>query len=37
MLPYTLCFLLSWSLLLLAWWAAGIPLGLGASFSYPAG
>jgi aminobenzoyl-glutamate transport protein len=37
MLPYTLGFLLSWSVLLLAWWAAGIPLGLGASFSYPAG
>jgi aminobenzoyl-glutamate transport protein len=28
MLPYSVCFLLAWTLLLLAWWGMGIPLGL---------
>jgi aminobenzoyl-glutamate transport protein len=35
MVPYTLTFLLSWTLLLLAFWGLGIPLGLQASYSYP--
>ncbi len=35
MLPYSLSFLASWSLLLLAYWALGIPLGLQASYTYP--
>lgn len=37
MLPFSVTFLIVWSIFLLLWWSAGIPLGLGASFSYPAG
>lgn len=37
MLPFSVSFLVVWSLFLLLWWSAGIPLGLGASYSYPAG
>ena len=37
MLPYALTLLLGWSLLLLAYWATGLPLGLQASYTYPAG
>ena len=36
MLPYSISFLLVWSLFLLGYWALGLPLGLGASYSYPA-
>jgi aminobenzoyl-glutamate transport protein len=36
MLPYSLGFLLLWSLFLLGFWALGIPLGFGgAGYSYP--
>ncbi|MCC5793756.1 MAG: AbgT family transporter [Chromatiales bacterium] len=35
MLPYALVFLVAWTGFLLLWWAAGIPLGLQASFTYP--
>ena len=35
MLPYSLSFLAAWSLLLLLYWAAGIPLGLQSSYVYP--
>lgn len=35
MLPYSLSFLASWSVLLLIYWGLGIPLGLQASYSYP--
>lgn len=36
MLPYFFIFLISWTAFLLAYWAIGIPLGLQASFVYPA-
>ncbi|XOV86576.1 MAG: AbgT family transporter [Pseudomonadota bacterium] len=34
MLPYSLSFLLFWTLFLLGYWALGIPLGLQSSYSY---
>ena len=34
MLPYSIAFMLTWSLLLLAYWIAGIPLGVDASYTY---
>ncbi|MCE2944186.1 MAG: AbgT family transporter [Lysobacteraceae bacterium] len=37
MLPYTLTFLVVWSAFLLGYWALGIPLGIGSSYTYPAG
>ena len=36
MLPYSAVFIVSWTAFLLAYWALGIPLGLGASYAYPA-
>ena len=35
MLPYSITFLVTWSLFLLAYWLLGIPLGLQAPYSYP--
>lgn len=35
MLPYSLSFLATWSLLLIAFWWLGIPLGLQATYTYP--
>jgi aminobenzoyl-glutamate transport protein len=35
MVPYTIAFLASWSLLLLVFWGLDIPLGLQASYTYP--
>ena len=35
MLPYAVTFLVVWTLFLLAYWAAGLPLGLQASYAYP--
>lgn len=35
MLPYSLTFLLGWSLLLIVYWWLGIPLGLQATYTYP--
>lgn len=35
MLPYALTLLLGWSLLLLGYWALGLPLGLQAGYRYP--
>ena len=35
MLPYSLGFLLVWSAFLILYWTLGLPLGLGASYSYP--
>ena len=35
MLPYSVAFLTSWMLFLLAYWALGIPLGLQAPYVYP--
>jgi aminobenzoyl-glutamate transport protein len=34
MLPYSVAFLISWSIFLLLYWAAGIPLGLQSSYIY---
>ena len=34
MLPYSIVFLISWSIFLILYWVAGIPLGLGASYIY---
>ena len=35
MLPYSIVFLVGWTLFLLGYWALGIPLGLGATYGYP--
>lgn len=35
MLPYSLAFLVSWTLLLLGCWALGLPLGVQATYGYP--
>jgi aminobenzoyl-glutamate transport protein len=37
MLPYTVTLLVCWTLLLLAFWGLGLPLGLQSSYIYPAG
>lgn len=34
MLPFSVCFLIIWTLFLMAYWALGFPLGLGSSYSY---
>ncbi|MBH0080228.1 AbgT family transporter [Pseudoalteromonas sp. NZS11] len=36
MLPYSIAFMIGWSIFLLGYWALGIPLGLDASYVYPA-
>jgi aminobenzoyl-glutamate transport protein len=35
MLPYTVVFLVAWTIFLLIYWALGIPLGLQAPYTYP--
>jgi len=35
MLPYSMWFLLTWTIFLLAYFAIGLPLGIGASYAYP--
>ncbi len=35
MLPYSVAFLITWSLFLVAYWALGIPLGIQAPYAYP--
>ncbi len=35
MLPYSIVFLVAWSIFLLVYWALGIPLGLQSSYLYP--
>jgi aminobenzoyl-glutamate transport protein len=35
MLPFSVAFLISWTLFLIAYWWLGIPLGIGASYVYP--
>ena len=35
MIPYSVTFLVIWTLFLILYWMLGIPLGLGASYSYP--
>ncbi|MDO6719929.1 AbgT family transporter [Psychrosphaera sp. 1_MG-2023] len=34
MLPFSICFLIVWTLFLMLYWGAGIPLGLQASYEY---
>ena len=36
MLPYTVVFLVCWTAFLILYWTSGIPLGLGAFYTYPA-
>lgn len=36
MLPYSVSFLVIWTLFLILYWTVGIPLGFGASYVYPA-
>jgi aminobenzoyl-glutamate transport protein len=35
MLPYSLTFLVTWTIFLVAYFLLGFPLGLGASYTYP--
>jgi aminobenzoyl-glutamate transport protein len=35
MLPYSIFFLVTWTLFLMAFWVLGIPLGLQAPYTYP--
>ena len=35
MLPYSICFLIAWTVFLLLYYAIGLPLGFGASYTYP--
>jgi len=35
MLPYSMIFLLLWTIFLLGFWALGIPLGVGGAYVYP--
>lgn len=35
MLPYSVGFLVTWSVFLIVYWTLGLPLGLGASYVYP--
>ena len=37
MLPYSICILLLWTAFLLIYWGLGVPLGIQASYVYPAG
>lgn len=35
MLPYSVCFIVGWTLFLLGYWTLGIPLGLQSTYTYP--
>jgi aminobenzoyl-glutamate transport protein len=35
MLPYSVFFLITWTVFLLAYWGLGLPLGLQAPYTYP--
>jgi aminobenzoyl-glutamate transport protein len=37
MLPYSIAFLITWSVYLIVYWQIGIPLGPGVSYEYGAG
>jgi aminobenzoyl-glutamate transport protein len=37
MLPYSIALILLWTLFLLLYWSVGLPLGISASYVYPAG
>ena len=36
MLPYSICFLVCWTLMLIVWLSVGLPIGVGTSLFYPA-
>ncbi|MDZ7767992.1 MAG: AbgT family transporter [Woeseiaceae bacterium] len=36
MLPYSVTFIITWTIFLLIYWATGLPLGLQSSYTYPA-
>ncbi|MGO0307725.1 AbgT family transporter [Endozoicomonas acroporae] len=36
MMPYSIAMLIGWTIFLLAYWALGLPLGIQASYTYPA-
>jgi aminobenzoyl-glutamate transport protein len=36
MLPYSICFLVCWSIMLILWLTAGLPIGIATSLFYPA-
>ena len=36
MLPYSVAFLIGWTLLLVIWLLTGLPIGIGTSIFYPA-
>jgi aminobenzoyl-glutamate transport protein len=35
MVPYSVTFLLCWTVFLLVYWATGLPLGVQSSYTYP--
>jgi aminobenzoyl-glutamate transport protein len=37
MLPYSVTFIILWTIFLLVYWAIGFPLGLQSHYTYPAG
>jgi p-aminobenzoyl-glutamate transporter AbgT len=37
MLPYSICFLISWALFLILYWQLGVPLGIDAGYQYQPG
>ena len=32
MLPYSVCFMITWMIFLMIWWGLGLPLGLQSSY-----
>ena len=36
MMPYSIAMLIGWTIFLLTYWALGLPLGIQASYTYPA-
>ena len=36
MLPYSICFLICWSIMLILWLTAGLPIGIATPLVYPA-
>ena len=35
MLPFSLAFITTWTIFLLVFWAAGLPLGIQGAYTYP--
>ena len=36
MLPYSVCFLVAWTIMLIIWLSIGLPIGLSTPLFYPA-